>query len=81
MSVYPTFTRALRVAEFDDKCVLQTEVLGEDGITVIETLVTYDGVIAILIERYRFGLDHSDMRTYPRDSEFLIGKMVRLRYA
>jgi hypothetical protein len=81
VTLYPTFVRILRVAVFEDKQVVQTEVLGEDGITVVETLITYDGNTAVMIDRERFGLGHEVMRTYPRDYEFPIGGTVRLKYA
>lgn len=81
VTLYPTVVRVLRVAELADSRVLQTEILGEDGITVVETLLTYDDDTALIIDRHRFGTGHESMRSYPRDCEFPIGSTVRLRHA
>jgi len=81
VTLCPTFVRVLRVAEFSGrKRVLQTEYLDEDGLMLLETLVTYDGYYAILIEREWVGGDsYDDWKWHPRDYEFPVGCNVLLR--
>jgi hypothetical protein len=81
VTLHPTFVRTLRIAELGHSWALQTELLDEEGITILETLFTYDGKTASLLERERTGHAHDDMRSYPRDAEFPIGCIVRLTHA
>jgi|WetSurMetagenome_2_1015567.scaffolds.fasta_scaffold30081_1 hypothetical protein len=57
---------------------VETEAIDEDNVTTVEVLRSNDRKNFTLIWRERYGGNHDDMRTYPRDSQFPLFCQVRL---
>jgi hypothetical protein len=72
------FTKTMTVVELDYGVVVETNQMDTEGTTLIETLFSLDRRIFTLIGRWRFGPEHNEMRSYPRDSTFPLRARVKL---
>jgi len=70
--------RIIRWTRFNWGWVIETVRIDSAFITTVETLISYDGKNAVIINRYRFGHSHSDARVYPRDYTYPVASIVRL---
>lgn len=76
--MYINFHYSMRYVKFDWGWVIETCHIDEEGTTTIETLISYTGLTATIVHRVRCGLNHDEMKTYPRDSEYPVPSIVRL---
>jgi hypothetical protein len=70
--------RSMTVVELDYGVVVETNTMDSEGTTLVETLFSHDRELFTIIGRWRFGPEHHEMKSYPRDSSFPIRSRVRL---
>ncbi len=72
------FNRILAVVELDYGVVVETMFTDNNETTVTETLFSTDRKVFILIGRWRVGPEHSEWKSYPRDSFYPLQEFIRL---
>jgi len=70
--------RHMRITMLEWGWVIETCHVDEDYTKTLETLISYDGYTATITHRTRHGINHDEMRTYPRDNLLPVPSIVRL---
>lgn len=71
--------RAMIVLELTYGVVLETYFTDEEGITTVETLFrSLKKRDFTILGRWRYGENHSEFRSYPRDNQYPLHSIVRL---
>ena len=73
------FRHTMRITTFEWGWVIETTHIDEDDTVTKETLISYTGYTATITYRERYGPNHDEMKTYPRDDLLPIPSIVRLR--
>jgi hypothetical protein len=72
------FNHTLVVVELDYGVVVETMFTGDNETTLVETLFSTDRKLFTVIGRWRVGPEHSEWKSYPRDSFYPLRGQVRL---
>lgn len=75
---YIDVQRSMDITMFEWGWVIETCHVDENRTITLETLVSYDGYTATITNRTRFGPEHNEMQSYPRDNCLPIPSIVRL---
>ena len=71
--------RTMTIAKYDWGWLIETAMMDADCVLTLETLIQpVAREVATIINRERFGDEHSAMRSYPRDSALPVGCSVQL---
>ncbi|MFA5344716.1 MAG: hypothetical protein WC315_00340 [Candidatus Omnitrophota bacterium] len=74
-----SMTKIFSVLEMKDgEVFVETEDTDEEGVTTIEVLRSRDRTHFTIVWRERKGVEHNEMRSYPRDNQFPLFSVVRL---
>jgi len=76
--IHLDFTRSMTVVKYGWGHAIETNHVDDMGMATLEVLTTINGATATLISRERYGAEHSEMRSYPRDDRFPVGCVVKL---
>ena len=77
--VYPDFHSSMRCTRFSWGWVIETAKYDSvASVQTIETLVSYDGVTAVIVHRERHGDESFAKRSYSRDLFYPVSSIVRL---
>lgn len=78
-TIHPSFTHSMTVAKYRWGYAIETDYINDEATVTLEFLTSLDGITAMLVHREREGPCHSEMRSYPRDSEYPVGSKVNLK--